>query len=162
MQVLAQPRANSALWLLHVGATPECLRHVHARPFHAGNGLRVCSSHQSQTQPAGCRSPWNGGPYGGDPSEMTKDLLRLLWTMLGALTGGAIGIYAMLRTFEYYDDLVSQGGMLPVVMVLLFVGGGLLGGGYAVLAILMRREKALQRKKDAEKKKKRYGRKKKR
>jgi len=90
---------------------------------------------------------------------MTKDLMRLLWTMLGALTGAAIGVYAMLYTFRYYDEWVSKGGMLPVVMVALFVGGGLVGGGYAVLAIQIRREKALQRKKDAEKKKKPYGRK---
>ena len=92
--------------------------------------------------------------------DMTNVLMRLLWTMLGALTGAAIGVYAMLYTFRYYDEWVSKGGMLPVVMVALFVGGGLVGGGYAVLAIQIRREKALLRKKDAEKKKKPYGRKK--
>ena len=89
---------------------------------------------------------------------MGKDISRLTWTMVGALVGGAIGLYGLFATFEYYDEMVSKGGILPLLVVLLFCGGGLLGGGYAMLSLHLWREKVAQRKKDASKKK--YGRKK--
>ena len=89
---------------------------------------------------------------------MGKDITRLVSTMVGALVGGAIGLYGLLATFEYYDEMISRGGILPLLVVLLFCGGGLVGGGYAVLSLHLWREKVAQRKKEASKKK--YGRKK--
>ncbi len=89
---------------------------------------------------------------------MGKDIARLMWTMVGALTGLAIGVYGMFATFRYYDAIVTKGGVLPVVVVVVFCGGGMLGGGYGVLSLYLWREKAARRKRDASKKK--YGRKK--
>ncbi len=89
---------------------------------------------------------------------MGKDISRLLLTMVGALVGGAVGLYGLLATFEYYDEMVSKGGILPLLVVVLFCGGGLVGGGYAVLSLHLWRERVAQRKKVAGKKK--YGRKK--
>ncbi len=89
---------------------------------------------------------------------MSRDVSRLIWTMVGALVGGALGLYGLLATFKYYDEMVSKGGILPLVVVVLFCGGGLIGGGYALLSFHVWREKVAQRKKDASKKK--YGRKK--
>jgi len=88
---------------------------------------------------------------------MGKDISRLLLTMVGALVGGAVGLYGLLATFNYYDEMISKGGILPLLVVLLFCGGGLVGGGYAVLSLHVWREKVAQRKKEASKKK--YGRK---
>ncbi len=89
---------------------------------------------------------------------MSKDISRLIFTMIGALVGLAVGLYGLLATFKYYDEMISRGGILPVLVVVLFCGGGLVGGGYALLSLHVWRENVAQRKKEASKKK--YGRKK--
>ena len=90
--------------------------------------------------------------------KISSDVSRLIFTMIGALAGVALGLYGMLATFHYYEDLVSQGGIYPLLVVVLFCGGGLVGGGYLAGNLHVWRENAVQRKKDASKKK--YGRKK--
>ncbi len=73
--------------------------------------------------------------------KLNKDIIRLLLTMLGALTGAALGIFAMLKTFRYYEAWVSSGGPLPVLVAAVFIGGGLVGGGYLVLWLHLKWEK---------------------
>ncbi len=77
--------------------------------------------------------------------------------MIGALSGGALGLYGLLATFRYYEDSVSAGGVGPIVAVVVFCGGGLVGGGYLALMLHMWWERVARRKKDASKTK--YGRK---
>jgi len=61
--------------------------------------------------------------------------------MIGALAGAGLGIFAMLKTFRYYEDTATVGGALPVVIAALFIGGGLIGGGYLLLWLHMKWEK---------------------
>ena len=88
---------------------------------------------------------------------MPTDVTRLIATMIGALTGVALGLYGLITTFRYYEDLVSTGGAGPIIAVVVFCGGGLVGGGYLALSLHMWWERVARRKKDAQKTK--YGRK---
>ena len=73
--------------------------------------------------------------------KLTQDISRLLFTMIGALGGAALGLYAMFRTFKYYEQWVSAGGPLPVLAAAVFIGGGLAGGGYLLLWLHTKWEK---------------------
>ena len=77
--------------------------------------------------------------------------------MVGALSGGALGLYGLLATYRYYEDLGSAGGVGPMIAVAIFCGGGLAGGGYIGLTLHMWWERVARRKEDASKTK--YGRK---
>jgi hypothetical protein len=84
------------------------------------------------------------------PSMGSKEeIIRLLWTLLGALLGAAVGFVAMTAVLNWLkpEPLVST------FIVLGLCGGGLVGGGYATLTIISKRQRAVRKKYFEEKKK---------
>lgn len=87
-----------------------------------------------------------------------EEIIRLLWTFLGAVAGVAVGFSLMTLLFSRVPTLSQSPTILPLIVVLFFCGGGLIGGGYLTLLILSKRQKAERRKYFAEKKKQKKGR----
>lgn len=80
-----------------------------------------------------------------------EEVIRLLWTLAGALLGVAVGFGLM----TYLFTLVKLPPMATAVAVIALCGGGLVGGGLLTLTILGKRQKTARKKYFDEKKKKR-------
>lgn len=80
------------------------------------------------------------------------EAIRLAWTLVGSLSGLAIGFSLMTMLFNYVPRLSEMSGIIPVLLAVIFCGGGLLGGGYLALTLVARRQR-VHRKKYFEKKK---------
>jgi len=85
-----------------------------------------------------------------------EEIYRLVWTLIGALTGVAVGFGLMTVIFSRLKD-ASPGIMLICVMV--FMGGGLVGGGYLALWVIGRKQKIVRKQYFEDKKKRKKGKK---
>lgn len=79
-----------------------------------------------------------------------EEVVRLLWTLAGAVLGVVVGFGLM----TYLLPLMKLPPLGTAVAVIVFCGGGLIGGGFLTLWVLNKRQKAARRKYFDEKKKK--------
>lgn len=84
------------------------------------------------------------------------EVSRLVATMIGAIVGGALGLWGFLYVFKEYDDVLGTSGGLVLLTVVVICGGGLVGGGYALLSLHMWIERRMKKSEDDKPK---YGRK---
>lgn len=81
-----------------------------------------------------------------------EEIYRLVWTLVGALTGVALGFSLMTIVFsQLLGGNASPGIMLVCVMG--FMGGGLVGGGYLALWLIGRKQKGVRKQYFEDKKK---------
>lgn len=88
--------------------------------------------------------------------ESKADVTRLVATMIGAIVGGALGLWGFLYVFKEYDELIASSGLMVLLAVVVICGGGLVGGGYALLSLHMWIERRMEKSDDDKPK---YGRK---
>lgn len=84
------------------------------------------------------------------------DVTRLIATMIGAIAGGAVGLWGFLYAYKEYDELITSSGAMTLLAVVVICGGGLVGGGYALLSLHMWIERRMEKSEDDKPK---YGRK---
>lgn len=85
-----------------------------------------------------------------------EEIYRLVWTLVGALTGVAVGFSLMTVVFSRLQN-ASPGVMLLCVMV--FCAGGLVGGGYLALWLIGRKQRVVRKQYFEDKKKRKKGKK---
>ncbi len=89
-----------------------------------------------------------------------KEIIRLVFAMLGALAGLAIGLALMMFMYQQIPALAeTYYGAVHLFAILIFCGGGLMGGGYLVLTIQNRIERKRKKAADADKKRRKKSRK---
>ncbi|MEN6545840.1 MAG: hypothetical protein ABFE07_07365 [Armatimonadia bacterium] len=79
-----------------------------------------------------------------------EEVVRLLWTLAGAVVGVAVGFGLM----TYLLPMMKLPPLGTAIAVLAFCGGGLIGGGFVTLTVLNKRQKVARKKYFDEKKKK--------
>jgi len=84
-----------------------------------------------------------------------EELVRLVWTLVGALSGAAAGFGLMTTTL----DRLKPSPFVSALVVIALCGGGLVGGGYVALLLISRRQRKARRKYFDEKKKRKKGKK---
>lgn len=80
---------------------------------------------------------------------------QMVYMMLGAVAGLAVGIVCLLLTFHYVGPSFWDNAPLVLVVVAGLVVGGLVGGAYAVQAVIHRLEKRKRKSKKGRKEKRR-------
>lgn len=78
-----------------------------------------------------------------------EEVIRLLWTLAGALVGAAIGFGIMAWLLNAY----RFSPLAVTLIVITACGGGLAGGGYIALSLISRRQRIARKKYFDEKKK---------
>lgn len=78
-----------------------------------------------------------------------EEVIRLAWTLVGAILGAAIGFGVMALAI----NVLRPSPTVSTLIVIGLCGGGLAGGGYVALTLISRRQRALRKKYFDEKKK---------
>ncbi len=78
-----------------------------------------------------------------------KELLHLVWGIVGAVVGFSAGTLAYLGVYRIFPDQLGQIPALALAVIFALAGGGMVGGGWLALYLATRRHR-VERDKDRE------------
>ncbi|MCE5217160.1 hypothetical protein LLH03_09050 [bacterium] len=79
-----------------------------------------------------------------------KEAKHMGWMLLGVVIGLGLGIYLLLKIFEWTGGRLADSPTLSIFVAVPILGGGLVGGGYLAQWLIYKREKKHRQRKRAE------------